>query len=192
MKPETHLITGGLIGLMLTKSEPLLPLTLVLGATVIGAGMPDVPILAQVLADKRAGRKLFSTESRGTMWYVLKDISHSPLWFIFGLSIASMIQDVLLRKIVLGFTLGYFSHWILDALTHCGEAFKATDQTLLWPFVDHNSPPLGYMLKQMTGAGWEYRYNYMNPNETRAGATKPPERVFQIICVALIIMSIIW
>ena len=164
----------------------------------IGAGFPDVPILLQVKADDRARRPQFSTEKEGSLWFVLKDVSHLPLIWMMGLLLWIFLPMPSLASFsVLALTLGVASHWIIDAFTHCGPEFKRTDQSLLWPLYlavpsmskPGSIPKLGYLIGR-TGFGWEYRYAYMKGDEEYRNRvkTKKPERWFQVMMASLCLL----
>jgi len=51
----------------------------------VGAVAPDVPILAMVKVDDWAGHPRFSREKEGTFWFLMKEISHSPLYPFYNL-----------------------------------------------------------------------------------------------------------
>ncbi len=205
MKPETHLIVGAATGLGISLSQNL-PIfgagIIITTSAIVGSGLLDTSIVLQVMADDRAGRARVSTEKEGTLWFTLKEISHSPLIWLTGLLLLLLPLPQLAWLSVLAFTLGVLSHWVIDAFTHCGPEFRDTDQSLLWPLYymvpgasnPGHIPKLGYLVGRL-GIGWEYRYNYKDPNEyANLGKTKMFERVFQaatfILCLILFLRLI--
>lgn len=144
MQTYTHLAVGTAIGGLLAHIAPT-EQTLVVTATVIGAGMPDVPIAFQMLADmfyhKRAP---FSEAHNQPGWMLAKEVSHShPVFFtltvLFGFVSVTTYTNlgVPLIMMVTGFLYGVNSHILIDELTHCGKEYKETDQSCFWPLYPH-------------------------------------------------------
>jgi len=189
MKTQTHVITAVPIGLALSYSYSLPMTGTIVAATIVGAVIPDIPTVAQYLTDIVKHRPPFSTEKEGTVWFITKDISHSPLLWILPLLVYFFFPlNAEVALIVAGTACGIFSHWLIDAFTHCGEEFKNTDQSLLWPF--HSGKPgqipkLGYLFGKYF-VGWEYRYNYKIGEDL--SNTKPFEKIWQATMLALSII----
>jgi hypothetical protein len=173
MQAYSHVFVGAAIA---ATVRPGSFIAMAVGA--LGGLIPDLPIGLQVFVDKLKGRKPFSTEDGTGFWFIVKEISHSPLFFLYLLLPASF-QHPLVDLLFFGI----YSHWVVDALTHCGPEFRNTDQSLLWPLdVFGVKPKLG----QITGV-WEYRYNYKDPLAKRSiFQPKMPEA---LICIFLLVYT---
>jgi hypothetical protein len=172
MQPYTHPVVGALAGVVLFPHNPWAQ-----GACVIGAGLPDVPIALQVVVDKLKKRVPFSNEQEGSIWFLSKELSHSPLLWISGL-IAGFILGGFWGVILTAFAVGILSHCAIDALTHCHPVFRPTDQSLAWPFYQMGLLP---KLGEVFGI-WEYRQN---------PPTLIPKALEQIFLVSTVIATIV-
>jgi hypothetical protein len=193
MKPETHLVAGLAIAATLGLDYLPADLAIFTVATVVGAGFPDVPIFGQVIVDKIKGRESFSAEKdpnfENSLWFILKEVSHSPLIWIVTFLISLLQLPFLVKLIFFGFSLGAYSHWVIDLFTHCGLRFRRTDQSMWWPFYHlfglsgiGRIPKLGYLMGTL-GPAWEYRHvNTVGYENTK---TKAPERMVQGVAILL-------
>ncbi|MES2224367.1 MAG: metal-dependent hydrolase [Patescibacteria group bacterium] len=178
MKPQSHFLTGIPIGLLVGIHDSGQNLALILGATIAGAIAPDIPTSLQLLEDKIRHRKNFSKEGdpnfEQTAWFLLKDMSHSPLAWIMLLVASHFIRSPdLLHMMLLGCGYGLLSHWIIDLATHCDDAFRRTDQTLSWPFwhlisdgKPNTIPKLGNWFGKHV-VNLEYRIDYEHLDKTK-------------------------
>lgn len=142
----------------------------------IGAAFPDMPIVAQVLVDKYKDRPLFSCEQEGTIWFLTKEISHSPLCWGLGLMFAPFLGSFWGIQFA-AFFIGILSHCFTDIFSHSGSEFRATDQSLAWPFYQVGLvPKLGGFFGLWK---WDYRHN---PPTLKP---KWPESIVIIICFVL-------
>jgi membrane-bound metal-dependent hydrolase YbcI (DUF457 family) len=188
MKPATHLVVGLSIGALIGACyhSPMPEYSLITMSALIGAGLPDVAPLAQMKADDYMQRPRFSTEREGSFWFVLKEVTHSPLIWIIALLVTLLPLSHVSIAMLQAFAYGVLSHLVIDAFTHCGEEFKDTDQSLLFPLYylfpglskPGHIPKLGHMIGK-TGMAWEYRSNYKADPES-LGKTKLPERIVQL------------
>ena len=149
MQPYTHPLMGALAGIVFFPDNMWAQ-----GACIIGSGLPDVPIALQVVVDKLKKRPLFSNEQEGSFWFLTKELSHSPLLWI-GCIAAGLTVSGFFAMLSLAFGIGVMSHCLIDMLTHCGMDFRATDQSLAWPFYQMGLVP---KLGGVFGI-WDYRRN---------------------------------
>jgi len=175
MQIQSHLLIGAAIA---ATVRPGSIVAMAVGA--VGGLIPDLPIGFQVFVDKIKGRKPFSTEDGTGFWFITKEVSHSPLFFLYLLlpeSFRHPLVDLLF--------FGIYSHWNVDALTHCGPEFRNTDQSLLWPL-----GVLGIKTKLggITGI-WEYRYNYKDPLAKRS--IFQPKKPEALICIFLLVYTVL-
>lgn len=147
MQTYTHFLVGGALGCSLFPTSTLAQFSCACGGVV-----PDLVLLPKYVLDRIRGRQAFTEQSS---WLLLiKELSHSiPFWGVLWLICWYFVAGAapLVWKIGNAFLLGFLSHLIIDALTHCGEKFRSTDQGMLWP--------LKLKLGALVGL-WEYRYDH--------------------------------
>ncbi len=175
-QPQSHLALGAVVGAACFPHSPLAQIF-----CIVGAGIPDVPIVMVAIVDMANGRVPFSSEKEGNAWFTAKEITHSPFLWMFGM-VAGLIVETVAGNfpgtLIFAFFGGIFSHWIVDVLTHCGPKFRATDQSLAWPLYQLGLLP---KLGQFCGI-WEYR------GDKPGLAAKPPELVMSIVCLCIFLL----
>lgn len=183
MQIYTHTLAGAVFGAIVTYHAPS---SAVYWGPIIGAAggfFPDSMIGLQVFVDKLKGRKPFSNEPEGGLWFYLKEISHSPLWL---LGMLAPLSGTLLGWYIAIFSAGIFLHIATDALTHCGPEFADTDQSLAFPFYELG---LCRKLGQVCGV-WEYRYNYKDAGYNKNMFEPKPLEAIVCFCLALALLAL--
>ncbi|MBX4198388.1 hypothetical protein KW782_03580 [Candidatus Parcubacteria bacterium] len=209
MKVDSHIVTGGLVGALVTARYPGLNIvqafgyeswqfldTLITGViltvvSIFAATVADAPLVAQVKVDDRKKRPRFSAELdpnfEDSVWYSLKSMSHSFLWWLIALITSWQVHHPVWSPILTAVFVGLASHWFIDLFTHCHPQFKRTDQDMIWPFGDlfqlfgKDIPKLSHIVKKVTGIGIEYRQN-ITPGLDPYANTEPMvwETAFQV------------
>jgi hypothetical protein len=132
MQLYTHPVVGAFVGILLFPKSPLAQ-----AACVVGATLPDVPIVFQVLADKWKGRPSFSNQPLAGMWFTSKEISHtvSLLPILLGILWAGdlWIGGPFWRNEGLALFVGIFIHIAIDIPTHGCPKHKTYKERLLDP-----------------------------------------------------------
>jgi hypothetical protein len=198
VKPGTHLETGLVLGLALgiSQSDPKVFLG-ILSFACLGAIIPDVPIVLSVVEDKCRGRAAFSQAQNSGPWFIVKDLSHSPLFWVIGLVLVAFnCLGGYGSHLLLAFSVGFFSHWLLDILSHGGSEYEDLDSTMIFPFayiLPHSGPEDIFKLSHyLYKHGWagEYRGTAHQINQT-----KKLEVIFRgflsLVCVFLIIWRLL-
>lgn len=164
MQTYTHALIGGALGAMIFDS---VPKQVVL---IVGSVLPDLVMVPLFILDKIKGRKALAEQ--GYLTRNSKEISHSLPLSLFCLLSTGLFSWNTYTDLLAVFFMAMATHIVMDGLTHCGEKYKTTDQSCLWPW---KSPKLG----SICGI-WEYRYDH--------GVLKP-KPLELLICV---IATLIW
>lgn len=160
MQTYTHLLVGAVIGTACYPNDIRAQMLCVAGSAV-----PDVPATLQFVLDKISRRP--PLEKEPLYLQPGKEFAHSLvvagalLWF--GNEANTLLPEIW----VIAFSIGMFSHILIDMLTHKAECYRETDCGYLWPI------PLKIRI-----AIWEYRYG--------TGILKP--KPFEACC--LIVLSL--
>jgi hypothetical protein len=134
-----------------------------------------------------------------SVWYALKNLSHSIVWPILAFVAARLSEDPFAEAMWMALFWGLASHWCIDLFTHVDPEFERTDQTMLaplttWPFYlllpgvwkTGHLPKLPHTIRRhYPSFGWEYRHPQATTGDNRYvnRGTKEPEVVFQNLCL---------
>ncbi len=157
MQTYTHLVIGAALGGAVAHIHVFQEVTpsVVVVATIVGAGLPDAATFIQMMQDiiwyKRAP---FSESKNQRIWMFLKEVSHGGPWMIATLWWLTTLGRSSLTIVLGALLLGLISHVIIDAMTHCGEEFRETDVSCLWPL---NPILTSKLAGEIVGVA-EYRY----------------------------------
>lgn len=166
MQTYTHLLIGAAVGALLYPNQALAP-----AAFTAGSIAPDIALIPLFVYDKIRHKQALADQDQFTM--IAKEISHSlPITAILAVILSQSNDDFI--KLLAIFFAGMALHIMIDSLTHCGERFRDTDQSCVWPIP-------GLKLGAWVGL-WEYRYDH--------GVLKP-KPLEAIVCGMAALVTII-
>lgn len=178
---HTHAIMTVAVTGVVCSSFPELSPAVVLAGAVVGSIWPDTPVVTKMVFGKLMyGKHNLSTWS--LPWRLWVEISHSiPVIIVAHLMMDkySHPEDIF-SQILSAFILGAFGHIFVDCLTHGGDKFRLTDQSMWWPLY----PWLIKVKASQIFWSLEYREDYgVHP-------MKEFEKVF--LAISLIAIPIVW
>lgn len=161
MQTYTHMVIGGAVGAVCFLHEPVAQAAFILGAVI-----PDVPMIMLFGLDRIAGRSPLVEQSKG--WIFAKNICQS-----FFLWAGFLIGGLLGSASLLALGLSGLVHILIDVLTHGDSKYNGNDGTYAWP------------LHLESIAGWDYRHG--------TGILWPP-KIFEatVLCVGIVVIVTSW